>query len=110
MNRRSFIQSFAALAAAAVAGPTLAKLSPTDLERLEASMLSGVVEDQTFLFTEPITLAINNLVILRCRFFFRMAKHYEHAILVQGSGLTMRNCVIDTGSPGYFPEALIVFS
>lgn len=70
MNRRGFIKSFGALAALAVT-PALAKLRQTDAERLIEAMRTGVVSDQTFVLTEPLTIDIPNLTITRCRFIFK---------------------------------------
>lgn len=72
MNRRAFIRSFGALAAAVVAGPVLAKLPATDLERLIGSMeTTRLIEGQTFYFSRPVTIAImRNLTIRRCDFIF----------------------------------------
>lgn len=96
MNRRAFLRSFGALAAAAVAGPTLAKLAPTDVERLVSAMKGGLIEGQTFYFTSPITIDIDNLVIRACRFVFKSPHPVDGAaITVKGNGLLMQNCHID---------------
>lgn len=99
LSRRGFLKSFAALAAAAVVAPTmLVKLPPSDLERLFAMMTTGLVEDQTFFFTAPITLQFNNLVIRHCKFVFKCAGAVGPLITIDGSGLVMDSCHIDGGN------------
>jgi hypothetical protein len=100
MNRRSFLRSFGALAAAAVAGPTLAKLAPTDVDRLVSAMRSGLIEGQTFRFSGPITLDVDNLMVRRCTFLFECPTHMRSAIILKGDGLWMTDCTIDCGKHG----------
>jgi hypothetical protein len=101
MNRRAFLRSFGALAAAAVAGPALAKLAPTDIDRLMAAMRTGLVEDQTFVFHSPIEIAFDNLTIQRCKFYFRFDEYLDDAVItVNAKNLYMRDCLIDSGPTG----------
>lgn len=97
MNRRGFLKSFGALAAAAVAGPSLAKLAPSDVERLVAAMRTGVVEDQVFYFTAPITINFDNLIIRRCTFLFNCPYLMEAPITINAKNLYMEYCHIDSG-------------
>jgi hypothetical protein len=93
MNRRGFLRSLGALAAAAVAGPALAKLAPTEVERLIAAMRTGVVRNQTFYFTEPITIQVPNLIIDHCSFVFRFSKPpSQAAVTIDAHGLQITNC------------------
>jgi len=101
LSRRGFLKSFGALAAAAVVAPTmLVKLQPSDLERLFAMMKTGIVENQTFFFREPITIGFNNLIIRGCRFIFDCPHRMGAAITLNGSGLLMEYCDIDCGPVG----------
>lgn len=91
MNRRGFLKSFGALAAAAVAGPALVKLAVTDVDRLIAAMRTGLIRDQTFIFQGPITLAMDNLSILNCVFIFEYDGP-EPWITVDGKNTLVANC------------------
>lgn len=97
MNRRGFLKTFGALAAAAVAGPTLAKLAPQEIDRLVSAMRTGVVENQTFYFTHPITINFDNLVIRGCRFIFNIPYSVSAPITIDAKFLLMDGCSIDYG-------------
>jgi len=96
MNRREFLRSFSALAAAAVAGPTLARLAATDIERITQAMLAGVVRDQSFYFKHPIVLELPRLIITRCCFVFEFDGD-EAAIHIADTAhhLTIENCIFE---------------
>ena len=96
MNRRTFIGSFAALAALAVT-PSLAKLTQSDMSRLVAMMRTGIVQDQTFVLDGPIVIDASNLIINRCTFLFRVLTNAMPCIDVPDgvSGTVIENCVFD---------------
>lgn len=105
MNRRGFIKSLASLAAAAVAVTTapnavaaLQSLVPSDLDRLMASMRSGLVEKQTFVFYKPITISIDNLVIRHCTLIFKLMEKDRNKplIIVDSNNLYMHDCLINS--------------
>ena len=95
MDRRRFLGSLVALAAAAVIKPEIEKLPPVaqDIDRLTALMKTSVIEGQTFVFDQPITIAIDNLTIRRCTFVFNLADHYSGpAMIVKAKNLKMEGC------------------
>ncbi len=100
ITRRGFLKSFSALAACAVAGPTLARLPVSDNARLIAAMQSGLIENQSFVFDGPITLNVSNLVIRNCIFMFRCPYHMKDAITIDGDFLTLDRCDFDVRGSG----------
>lgn len=103
MNRRSFLKSFGALAAAAVTSPALLKLATHEIDALVAAMRGGVIEDRVFLFTAPITIDFPNLIIRRCKFIFRFGgfggAHVGAAIILgpNARNFTLDTCHVDCG-------------
>jgi len=69
VTRRHFIRGAAGLAALAVVGPSLVKLTKTDRERLIEMVKTGVVRDQWFHISEPVVLrSYHGLLITNCYF------------------------------------------
>jgi len=100
MNRRTFLKSFGALAACAVTAPALAKLAQTDVDRLASMMQTGLVENQTFLFREPIVITFNNLTIRRCRLIFDVPYRMRAAITLAAHHVKLLDNFIDCGLNG----------
>lgn len=100
MQRRSFLKGFAALAACAVAGPTLAALQKDDTERLIAAMKTGYIEGQHFVFTRPIVIDFSNLKIHNCTFTFKCPYRMEAAVTIKGNGIEITNSHFDAGANG----------
>jgi hypothetical protein len=112
MQRRRFIGSVAALMAAAAVQPAIASQSPVsdnwftrlkkrftlsgDRQRLKEMMKTGLVSNQTFTFTEPITLDISYLRIENCEFIFDFDKPQDTGMIVSKSAMHMQmtNCHI----------------
>lgn len=113
-SRRGFLQGFLALAALAVAGPSLSAISPDDRARLLASAASGLVEHQHFLLREPVALDIEGLTLRHCTFHFDFSAPASHGIwfktqeefLIEKSnfyvleGSTAPDCVLYIGPRG----------
>jgi len=100
-SRRLFLKSFSALAAAAVAGPTLAKLAPTDIARLYGAIADGPIEGLTFYLTQPIVIDLPNTVIRNCRFIWRGLKNHEHALILRTHSTLIESCHFDFGRERY---------
>lgn len=82
MNRRSFLTSFGALAAAAVAGQSLAKLAPEQV----------IVKDQVFNFTAPVTMGMRDVAFVGCTFAFDVEKIGGPLMTFTGSNILLKNC------------------
>lgn len=67
ITRRGLLNGFGALAATAVAGPALVPVSSAASARIAGQMLTGVIEDQTFVFNGTVVLRAKNLIIRRCK-------------------------------------------
>lgn len=106
MNRRNFIRGAAGLAALAVAGPTLARLSRTDRERLESLIeAGGTIRGQTFLLPDsgPIKISgIKNLLIEECNFIWQVpcagvcidAEHLSGNVVIRNSHFDTRGSLV----------------
>lgn len=96
MNRRGFIQGFAALAALSVAPGAAAALVQTELDRLIAKMETGLVFNETFYLDGGIILrGMKGLTITQCRFVFSQLGADEPCVEI-GEGcdsITITNCV-----------------
>lgn len=95
MNRRGFLRSFSALAVAAVAGPSLARLSIPDRYDLVKTMQNGMIVDQYFFFDRPIVIQVPKLTIIDCYFEFAGDFGDSPAITVDSQELSMHFCHID---------------
>ena len=99
MNRRGFLQGFAALAACAVAPTIPAALVQTEVDRLMAKIATGLVEGETFYLEGGIVLdGIRNLTINRCHFYMIGKPSNEPMITVSKNcdGLTITNCTFNS--------------
>ena len=85
MNRRSFLKSLGAVAALAVAGPTLAQIEPVANAEFLMAIRSGLVENKTFVMDGPTVVIDTPVTIRNCLFLLkRLPTDSSPVIFVKG--------------------------
>ena len=101
-SRRLFLRNLGALAALAVVPSSLKALAPDDHARLMAMLESGLVENQTFVLTRPITIDMPglSLVVRNCVFRAEYAGDESMFEVLNTSSFLMENCLLGGANVG----------